>query len=195
VDRTGDTFGSRGCRGAYATSILSLRVRLHMMQQSSGHATPAEAVASGRVSEQLQEAMVQSQPACALVRKKPAAAGRDKALSTQLQKKPACRKKRVAQQNQIANGKRARIRVFEGRKQKTQGGLRKDDLVRNARTNKIVSKRVSQGSQANVGKTIGKWVAAVKEARKVLEIKGWCPVGGKTEKGKALYAKTKEFLR
>ena len=37
------------------------------MEPSSGHAAPAETVASGHDSEQLQEAMVQSQPACALV--------------------------------------------------------------------------------------------------------------------------------
>jgi hypothetical protein len=162
-----------------------------MMEQSSGHAARAEVVAGCRVSEQLQKEMVQSQPACALVRKKPAGARKEKALSTQFQKKPACSKKRVAQQGQTARGRGCKAAVFCGNKQKTPSGLTKADLVRNTQ-GKVVSKRKSQ--MARVG-NIGRWGDAVKESRRELGIVGFCPVGGRTEQGKALYALAAMNLR
>merc|ERR1711933_282024 len=45
--------------------------------------------------------------------------------------------------SKIAKGKRARVQVFNGSKEKTATGLRKDGLVKNKR-GKIVSKKASR---------------------------------------------------
>merc|ERR1712150_467170 len=74
--------------------------------------------------------------------------------------------------SKIAKGKRAKSTVFRGLKVKTSGGLKKSDLKKN-----------------------NAWGAATSKARKALGIKGFCPVGGKTAKGKALYAKVKSFYK
>jgi hypothetical protein len=242
-----------------------------MMEQSSGDAAPTEAVASGHDSEHLQEAMVQSLTVCALVRKKPAGAGEDKALSTQLQKKPASTKRTVAQalatghdseqlQEAIVQSQPARAVVRKKlvgagedkalstqlqkkpastkktvaqalatghdseqlqeatlQSQPERGAVRKrpagvptqvqrkpactkKTLAKGVRARAAVfagqrSKGMSQRAQVNFATSIGKWFSAVKEARQELGVPGFCRVGGKTEQGKDLYAKAKELYR
>merc|ERR1711870_214298 len=80
-------------------------------------------------------------------------------------------KKKAMKVSKIAKGKRARSSVFRGTKEKTQSGLAKADMMK-SKSGRIVSKK----------------------ARKELGIKGFCPVGGKTAQGKALYAKVKSLL-
>lgn len=76
--------------------------------------------------------------------------------------------------------------VFSGKKEKTVGGLHKNDLIMN-KSGKIVSKKASVAAKKKAGfKKISKWGAAVKAARKSLGIKGFCAVGGKSTQGQSL---------
>merc|ERR1712150_441944 len=97
--------------------------------------------------------------------------------------------------SKIAKGKRAKSSVFRGSKVKTVGGLKKSDLKKN-KAGKVVSVKASAAAKKKAGyKKISAWGGAVSKARKALGIKGFCPVGGKTAKGKALYAKVKSFYK
>merc|ERR1712176_672780 len=78
--------------------------------------------------------------------------------------------------------------VFFGKKEKTVGGLKKTDLIKN-KYGKIVSKKMSLKSKKSG------WTAAVAKARTALKIKGFCAVGGKTAAGKALLSKAKSFYK
>merc|ERR1719493_293502 len=96
--------------------------------------------------------------------------------------------------SKIARGKMARSVVFRGSKEKTVGGLTKDQLTRN-KSGKIVSKAASARGRKNyAGSALKKWVDAVQLARKQLNITGFCAVNGKTAQGKALFAKAKSIL-
>merc|ERR1719162_674235 len=75
----------------------------------------------------------------------------------------------------IAKGKMARSSVFSGRKEKTKTGLTKSMLLKN-KNGKIVSKKASANAKTRSD--------AVKAARKTLNIKGFCPVGGSSAAGK-----------
>jgi len=88
----------------------------------------------------------------------------------------------------IARGRGAKAKVLRGAKAKTSGGLTAADLVRNR-----YGKGVSKKAAARGKKTA--WAVAVQGARKALGVKGFCPVGGKTTEGKALYSKAKELLK
>merc|ERR1719220_2537437 len=102
--------------------------------------------------------------------------------------------KKVKRTSIIAKGVRSRYAVFAGRKQKTTGGLTKDTLTR-SKSGKIVSKVASaRAKKAFAQSALKKWADACKKARKELKIVGFCPVGGKTAQGKALYAKVKSLL-
>merc|ERR1712154_411459 len=84
--------------------------------------------------------------------------------------------------------------VFSGKRVKTVGGLTKDKLAK-SKTGKIVSKaRSALGKKRFASSALKKWADAAKQARKELKITGFCPVGGKTAQGKALYAKVKSIL-
>merc|ERR1712228_184214 len=91
----------------------------------------------------------------------------------------------------VAKGKYARAAVFKGKKAKTSGGLTKNTLVK-SKSGKIVSKSRSARAKAKFASSaLKKWCDALKKARKELGITGFCPVGGKSAKGKAVYAKVK----
>merc|ERR1711884_39473 len=94
----------------------------------------------------------------------------------------------------VARGRMARSIVWKGSKQKTVGGLTKDTLTK-SKSGKIVSKAASaRAKKAFATSALKKWGVATMQARKALGITGFCPVGGKTAQGKALYAKTKAIL-
>merc|ERR1719418_406141 len=102
--------------------------------------------------------------------------------------------KKVKKVSAVARGKYARAAVFTGKKTKTVGGLTKDKFVKN-KSGKIVSKAASaRAKKAFAQSALKKWGDACKKARKELNIVGFCPVGGKTAQGKALYAKVKSLL-
>mmetsp|Transcript_31409 Transcript_31409/g.74925 ORF Transcript_31409/g.74925 Transcript_31409/m.74925 type:complete len:114 (+) Transcript_31409:1-342(+) len=92
--------------------------------------------------------------------------------------------------SKIAKGKRAKVSVFKGYKEKTSSGMTKDKLTLN-KNGRVVSK--AQSALAKKRNSLGKWNKAVSEARKALGIKGFCAVGGKTNQGKALYVKAKSL--
>merc|ERR1719274_291516 len=103
--------------------------------------------------------------------------------------KMGMKRKMAMKKSIIAHGKRGKSSVFKGTKVKTSGGLKKSDLKKN-KAGKIVSKAASDAAKKGKGyKKIMAWSAATKAARKSLGIKGFCPVGGKTAKGKSLLAK------
>merc|ERR1719411_1182124 len=100
--------------------------------------------------------------------------------------------KKAMKKSSIAKGKRAKSSVFGGTKAKTSGGLTKDKLIKN-KAGKVVSKAMSAASKKRYAKGIGLWNKAVTAARKVLNLKGFQAVGGKSAQGKALYAKAKSL--
>merc|ERR1712038_301979 len=108
--------------------------------------------------------------------------------------KAVMKAKKAMKVSKIARGKMARSVVFRGSKEKTGGGMTKDQLTRN-KSGKIVSKAKSAVSKKNFATSaLKKWIDAVKLARKQLNITGFCAVNGKTAQGKALFAKAKSIL-
>merc|ERR1712151_1005844 len=103
-------------------------------------------------------------------------------------------KKKKKKTSTIGKGKLAKSLVFRGNRVKTSGGLTKASLVK-SKSGKIVSKKASDRAKRNFAKSaLKKWIDACKAARKELRISGFCPVGGKTAQGKALYAKVKAIV-
>merc|ERR1712004_700985 len=101
--------------------------------------------------------------------------------------------KKVVKKKMVAKGKLAKSLVFRGSRVKTSGGLTKDMLIKN-KAGKVVSKAMSAAAKKRYANGLGKWTAAVKAARKTLDVQGFCAVGGKSAQGKALYAKAKSLL-
>merc|ERR1712048_1187957 len=100
-------------------------------------------------------------------------------------KRRAMKKKRVS--------KRAAVnQVFRGARNKTNGGLSKSKLVKN-KHGRVVSKKKSAIAKKRMA--AGSWLAAVAKARKALGVKGFAPVGGKTQKGQALLKKARSFYK
>merc|ERR1719499_2103752 len=97
--------------------------------------------------------------------------------------------------SKVAKGKLAKVSVFKGTKVRTVGGLKKADLKKNKNGKIVSAKRSAASKKSKAGKIISAWGAATSKARKALGIKGFCPVGGKTAQGKALYAKVKSFYK
>ena len=101
---------------------------------------------------------------------------------------------KAMKKSKVGKGKMAKSLVFKGSREKTSGGLTKNTLVKN-KSGKVVSKAASARGKKNFANSpLKRWMDAVTKARKELKIKGFCPVGGKTAAGKALYAKTKALL-
>merc|ERR1719310_94510 len=96
--------------------------------------------------------------------------------------------------SKIAKGKMAKALVFRGSREKTVGGVSKAGLMKN-KDGRIVSKSRSAAQKKRYA-TSGakKWADAVKQARKALNLKGFCAIGGKSAQGRALYAKAKSLL-
>merc|ERR1711904_342692 len=92
--------------------------------------------------------------------------------------------------SKIAKGKYKKALVFRGSKEKTSGGLKKSDLIKNA-NGKIASKKASAVAKKRFGSTLKKWTDAVKAARKSLGLKGFVAV----KKGTPLYTKAKANYR
>merc|ERR1712194_807235 len=104
-------------------------------------------------------------------------------------------KKMAMKKSIVAKGKQAKASVFRGTKVKTSGGLKKSDLKRN-KAGKVVSAKASARAKKSKGYSkIMAWSSATKAARKALGVKGFCPVGGASAKGKALHAKVKSLYK
>merc|ERR1712124_189179 len=102
----------------------------------------------------------------------------------------AMKKKSISK---IARGRFAKALVYRGSKVKTVGGLTADKLIKNKR-GKIVSKRRSAAGK-RIYANIKPWIEALMSARKALHVQGFHAVNGKSLQGKALYFKTKSFLK
>merc|ERR1712007_379720 len=102
-------------------------------------------------------------------------------------------RRRAMKKSKIAKGRRGKSSVFRGTKEKTSGGLKKSDLMRN-KNGKVVGKKAHAAGVKSF-KRIRGWTAAVAKARKALGVRGFCAVGGKSAKGQALYKKAKSFYK
>jgi len=105
-------------------------------------------------------------------------------------KKPAAMKKAM-KVSKIARGKLSKSQVFKGRKEKTVGGLKKADIVKN-KNGRYVSKKASAVSRKNFSKS---FIGATMAARKALGLKGFVPIGGKTAQGQKLLAKARSLYK
>ena len=99
----------------------------------------------------------------------------------------AMRAKRVSK---IAFGKRAKIEVFAGRKEKTHTGLTKADLIK-TKTGRIVTLKAHAAGKKAYAKNIKGWHTAFQKARDALGVKGFQAV----KKGDKLYNKTRAIYR
>merc|ERR1712057_40432 len=88
----------------------------------------------------------------------------------------------TAMKKKVVSARLAKRHAFFGKIDKTQTGLKKTDLVKN-KAGRIVSKKKSQLMKASP------WLAALKQARSALKIKGFCAI----KKGTPLYKKVKEL--
>jgi hypothetical protein len=93
----------------------------------------------------------------------------------------------------VAKGRFAKVVVMRGSKSKTSGGLTKLDLIRNKR-GRIVSSRASEAGKKRYLR-ISRWMSAVQQARRVLNVTGFVAINGKSLEGKALYCMANELMR
>uniref|UniRef100_A0A7S1A9E6 Uncharacterized protein n=1 Tax=Noctiluca scintillans TaxID=2966 RepID=A0A7S1A9E6_NOCSC len=91
--------------------------------------------------------------------------------------------------SKVARGRYAKVLVLRGRKERTAGGLKADNLFKNKR-GKVVSKKASAAGQRQY-RNIEAWVEAHMSARAALRVTGFAPLNGRTLTGKALYVKTR----
>merc|ERR1712093_343028 len=91
--------------------------------------------------------------------------------------------------SKIATGRYAKSVASRGTKEKTVGGLKASDLIRNKR-GKIVSKKQSALAKKRYASTVGPWTQACKKARAALKIKGFVAI----KEGSPLYIKAKELF-
>merc|ERR1719474_1145255 len=105
------------------------------------------------------------------------------------------KRKKAMRVSKVARGRGAKARVFRGGKERTSGGLKKSDLVKN-KDGKVGSRKASQRAKnSKNGKKIAAFGKAVAQARKALGIKGFVPVGGKTSRGQALLKKARSIYK
>merc|ERR1719162_1867088 len=91
----------------------------------------------------------------------------------------------------VAAGKMAKSLVLKGSRERTSGGLKKANIIKN-KDGKAVSKAMSTRSKASFkGSALEGWMKACQAAKKAMGITGFAVVGGSTAQGKALYAKVK----
>merc|ERR1712039_310572 len=84
--------------------------------------------------------------------------------------------KKTKKVSKIAKGKLAKAQVFNGTKEKTAAGLRKDGLIKNKR-GKIVSKKASAAGKNRFAAIKG-WGDCIAAARKALNLKGFVAING-----------------
>merc|ERR1719247_1733130 len=98
--------------------------------------------------------------------------------------KAAAPKAMRAMKKKVISARLAKRHAFFGKLAKTNSGLTKSDLVKN-KAGKIVSKKRSAMAKKSP------WLAAVKQARATLKIKGFCAI----KKGTPLYKMAKELYK
>mmetsp|Transcript_173726 Transcript_173726/g.422537 ORF Transcript_173726/g.422537 Transcript_173726/m.422537 type:complete len:134 (+) Transcript_173726:89-490(+) len=100
-------------------------------------------------------------------------------------KRPSRAMKAVVQVEKatIASGRLSKAMVYQGRRDKTAGGLKASDIIRNKRGKFVFKKASLRGVNAS-------WIKALAAARKALGLKGFVKIN-KGPDGQALYAKAK----
>lgn len=83
----------------------------------------------------------------------------------------------------IAKGKKAILKVWQGKKLKTKGGLKKEDLVKSKGRKIVSAKKSEQGKKS-------KWAKATAKARTVKGYTGFKAI----KKGSSFYEKAKELM-
>ena len=104
------------------------------------------------------------------------------AMKRRAMKAAAPAKAMKAMKKKVVSARLAKRHAFFGKLDKTKTGLKKSDLVKN-KAGRIVSKKKSQRAKSSP------WLAALKQARSALKIKGFCVI----KKGTPLYKKAKEL--
>ncbi|CAL1169049.1 unnamed protein product [Cladocopium goreaui] len=89
---------------------------------------------------------------------------------------------------------KVRRQVMKGLREKTSGGLTKDDLMVN-KHGKIVSKKQHERGLKMFSRYLSSWVDAVQSARSKLSILGFRPIGGRSKEGKELYMEAKKIYQ
>merc|ERR1712166_1221031 len=98
--------------------------------------------------------------------------------------KAAAPKAMRAMKKKVISARLAKRHAFAGKISKTISGLTKGDLMKN-KAGKIVSRKASLRAKKSP------WMAAVKQARATLKIKGFCAI----KKGTPLYKMAKELYK
>merc|ERR1719498_826246 len=83
----------------------------------------------------------------------------------------------------VAKGKKAKVAVWRGKKLKTSGGLKKEDLVKSSKRKIVSASRSQQGKKS-------KWSKATAKARAIKGYTGFKPI----KKGTSFYEKAKEVM-
>merc|ERR1712129_36586 len=97
----------------------------------------------------------------------------------------------MGKQSKIAAGKLAKALVLRGSRERTTGGLRQSQIMKNKNGKAVSKKRSEMSRKAYKGSRLEAWTKAVAAARKELGITGFVALNGKTAQGRALYAKAK----
>eukprot|EP00931_Biecheleriopsis_adriatica_P017854 TRINITY_DN12662_c0_g1_i1.p1 TRINITY_DN12662_c0_g1~~TRINITY_DN12662_c0_g1_i1.p1 ORF type:complete len:224 (-),score=69.92 TRINITY_DN12662_c0_g1_i1:100-771(-) len=128
-------------------------------------------------------------------RKKPAASQKEPLSEEQRKKMIARRKKRssIAFVKDWRKGYAYRL-VFNGKKKRTSGNLKKRDLMRNKRGRIVSKRRHAFGTRMWKANGLDRWVEGVMTSREELGIKGFvCPKkNAGTEEQRQLYTKILE---
>merc|ERR1719265_868336 len=106
------------------------------------------------------------------------------AKAMKVMKAMAAMKAMRAMKKKVISARLARRHAFFGKLDKTKTGLKKSDLVMN-KSGRVVSKKASLRAKKSP------WLAAVKQARATLKIKGFCAI----KKGTPFYKMAKELYK
>ena len=103
-----------------------------------------------------------------------------KSMKKKAMKSMKAMKPMKAMKSKIAKGRKRKDLIFRGTKEKTHRGLTKSDLIKNKR-GRLVNKNRALGNMP--------WILACHQARKAVNVKGFC----KLKKGTEFYDKAMEF--
>jgi len=92
----------------------------------------------------------------------------------------------------VATGRLRHFLVYAGRREKTSGGLKKEDIGRNKRGRYVSLKQSAHGHRF-YKKTIRSWNVAFQGARTQLNCNGFVAINGGTLMGQALYCRMKKL--
>ena len=99
-----------------------------------------------------------------------------RATKRRVSRRKVVRKARKAKKAKKVSVVGKKWQVWNGTRQKTVGGLTKKDLMK-SKSGKIVSKKLALRARGNMKSNgLSKWMAAVKQARKEMNIQGFVAI-------------------